>query len=158
MGKEMDPSLGEGHRVMYDREVPFELRVQAADGEARGIATVEDIKCKILVLGDDNRPQHIRIEVASENDLFFHYTHNVDEFAFRKMQDGQKLTIDFSDYIAVLIRMLNNCIKHPASYLSVFVMQRDGSAQLNIIQNMEYKFIELLCCDFVASPDEVIRQ
>ena len=24
---EMDPSLAEGHRVIYDREVPFELRI-----------------------------------------------------------------------------------------------------------------------------------
>ena len=26
--EEMDPSLSGGHRVIYDREVPFELRVQ----------------------------------------------------------------------------------------------------------------------------------
>jgi hypothetical protein len=25
---EMDPSLAEGHRIIYDREVPFELRIQ----------------------------------------------------------------------------------------------------------------------------------
>jgi hypothetical protein len=25
---EMDPSLAEGHRLYYDREVPFELRIQ----------------------------------------------------------------------------------------------------------------------------------
>jgi hypothetical protein len=24
---EMDPSLAEGHRIIYDREVPFELRI-----------------------------------------------------------------------------------------------------------------------------------
>jgi hypothetical protein len=27
---EMDPSLAEGHRIIYDREVPFELRIQEA--------------------------------------------------------------------------------------------------------------------------------
>ena len=30
--EEMDPSLAEGHRVVYDRECPFELRVQDESG------------------------------------------------------------------------------------------------------------------------------
>ena len=42
--------------------------------------------------------------------------------------------------------------------MAVFVMQRDGHARLDFIQNMEYKFVELLSCDFVASPEEVVRQ
>ncbi len=37
-------------------------------------------------------------------------------------------------------------------------MQKDGHARLDFIQNMEYKFIELLSCDFVASPEETVRQ
>lgn len=44
------------------------------------------------------------------------------------------------------------------SFLAVFVMQRDGHARLDFIQNMEYKFVELLSCDFVASPEETVRQ
>ena len=27
--------------------------------------------------------------------------------------------------------------------------------RLDFIQNMEYKFVELLSCDFIASPEEV---
>mmetsp|Transcript_70276 Transcript_70276/g.219428 ORF Transcript_70276/g.219428 Transcript_70276/m.219428 type:complete len:104 (-) Transcript_70276:180-491(-) len=54
--------------------------------------------------------------------------------------------------------MLNNCIREPQSYLAVFVMQRDGHARLDFIQNMEYKFVELLSCNFVASSEEVVRQ
>ena len=37
-------------------------------------------------------------------------------------------------------------------------MQRDGHARLDFIQNMEYKFVELLSCAFVASDDETVRQ
>ena len=44
------------------------------------------------------------------------------------------------------------------SYLAVFVMQRDGRARLDFIQNMEYKFVELLSGDFIASPEETVRQ
>lgn len=157
--EEMDPSLAEGHRVVYDREVPFELRVQDSEASAPAeVGTLEAIRCKILCLGDDAVPQHCRIELTSENDLFFHYVHSVDEQSFRAMQEQQKLMIDFPDYMSVLIKNLNNCIKEPHQYLAVFLMQRDGRARLDFIQNMEYKFVELLACDFVASPEEVVRQ
>ena len=63
--------------------------------------------------GDENNPQHVRIELTSENDLFFHYTHSVDEAGFRQMQESQKLMIDFPDYCSVVVKMLNNCIKEP---------------------------------------------
>eukprot|EP00913_Durusdinium_trenchii_P034607 g32377.t1 len=116
--EEMDPSLQDGHRVAYDREVPFELRVQDVDGLAmfdhgrpKEVGTLEAIRCKILALGDELNPKHCRFEVTSENDLFFHFTHSVDENNFRDMQEKQKLMIDFSDYVAVIIKMLNNCIK-----------------------------------------------
>merc|ERR1719345_565677 len=123
--EEMDPSLAEGHRVVYDRECPFELRVQDVEAGPQEVGTLEAIRCKILALGDQSRPQHCRIELTSENDLFFHYTHSVDEHGFRSMQEHQKLMIDFPDYITVVVKMLNNCIKEPHSYLAVFVMQRD---------------------------------
>jgi len=156
--EEMDPSLAEGHRVVYDREVPFELRVQDAETGPQEVGTLEAIRCKILALGEEHSPAHCRIELTSENDLFFHYTHSVDESSFRTMQEQQKLMIDFPDYVSVVIKMLNRCIKEPHSFLAVFVMQRDGHARLDFIQNMEYKFVELLSADFIASPEEVVRQ
>ena len=53
------------------------------------------------------------MELTSENDLFFHYTHSLDEQGFRLVQEQQKLMVDFAEYAAVLIRMLNTCIKVP---------------------------------------------
>lgn len=37
---------------------------------------------KILVLGEDESPQGIRVELSSEADLFFHYAHDIDEAGF----------------------------------------------------------------------------
>jgi len=81
----------------------------------------------------------------------------VDEDSFRHMQENQKLMIEFSDYINILIKMVNSCIKEPHSFLAVFIMNRDGTAKLDFIQNIEYKFIELLSCDFMASPEDTVR-
>ena len=156
--EEMDPSLSEGHHVTYDREVPFELRIQDAGSGPQEVGTLEAIKTKVLVLGEDSSPRHIKVELTSENDLFFHYIHSMDETGFRRMQESQKLMIEFSELGTILVRMLNACIKEPHSFLAVFIMHRDGRARLDFIQNIEYKFIELLSLDFVASSEECVRQ
>jgi len=158
----------EGHTVAYDREAPFELRIQDPNSGPQEVGTLEAIRVKILQLvsklsltqmkGEPNGLQNVKIELTSENDLFFHYTHIVDEDSFRHMQENQKLMIEFGDYTNILIKMVNSCIKEPHSFLAVFIMNRDGSAKLDFIQNIEYKFIELLSCDFIASPEDTVRQ
>ena len=65
--------------------------------------------------------------------------------------------IEFPEYTNILIKMINSCIKEPHSFLAVFLMSRDGSAKLDFIQNIEYKFIELLSVDFIASSEDVVR-
>lgn len=100
----------------------------------------------------------MRIELTSESDLFFHYTHSVDADAFRHMQEQQKLMVDFQQYSDVFTKMVNSCIKEPHAFLAVFIMHADGSAKLDFIQNMEYKFIELLSARFEASNEETVRQ
>ncbi len=155
---EMDPSLAEGHKLIYEREVPYELRIQEGEGGPQEVGTLEAIKVKILILGDEGNAENVKVELTSENDMFFHYTHSLTEESFKTVQEDQKLMIEFADYSNILIKMLNSCIKEPHSYLAVFIMQRDGSARLDFIQNMEYKFVELLSMDFNASSEEIIRQ
>ena len=74
------------------------------------------------------------------------------------MQEMQKLMIEFNEYPNILIKMVNSCIKEPHSFLAVFIMNRDGTAKLDFIRNIEYKFIELLSADFMASSEEIVRQ
>ena len=138
--------------------MPFELRLQESSEGPQEVGTLEAIKVKILMLGDDVAPQSLRIELASENDLFFHYMHVVDETGYRNLQEQQKLMVEYIEYPNVLIKMLNNCIKEPHSHLAVFIMQYDGQARLEFIQNLSYKFVELLTCNFGRPPDELVRQ
>ena len=42
-------------------------------------------------------------------------------------------------------------------YFAVFFMKSDGSGNLEFIENLEYKFIELLTVNFIASSEEQIR-
>jgi hypothetical protein len=105
--------------VVYDREVPFELRVQESSEGPQPVGTLEAIKVKLLVLGEpEGSVTSVRMELSSEADLFFHYTHQIDEAGFQLVQEQQKLMVEFPDYTNILIRMLNHCIKEPHSYMS----------------------------------------
>jgi hypothetical protein len=66
--------------------------------------------------------------------------------------------IEFTDYANVLARSLNQAIKEPHTHLAVFIMNRDGNARLDFIQNLEYKFVELLSVSFLQSPEAAIRE
>ena len=121
------------------------------------VGTLEAIKAKVLVLGDEHTLQSIRVELSSEADLFFHYMHVIDEPGFLAIQEQQKLMVEFADYPNVLVRMLNACIKEPHSHLAVFVMKQDVDARLDFIQNMEYKFVELMSGHFIRSPEEIVQ-
>lgn len=46
--EELDPSLAEGHRLIYDREVPFELRLEDTNGPQE-VGSLEGIRVKILI-------------------------------------------------------------------------------------------------------------
>ncbi|ESS28532.1 hypothetical protein TGDOM2_301420 [Toxoplasma gondii GAB2-2007-GAL-DOM2] len=156
---EMDPSLADGHTLVYSREVPFEIRLQETGSSLPGdVGRLEPIRVKILILGEETNPQHVRVELTSENDLFLNYTHALNEDLFRQMQERQKLMIEFGDYPSVLIKMLNSCIKEPHCFLAVLIMHTNGKARLDFIQSMEYKFIELLCLDCVQSTEEFTRR
>jgi len=152
-----DPSLSEGNKLLYNREVPFELRLEDNDGPQE-VASFESIRCKLLTAGETNNIVQIRIELSCENDLFFHFTSDIDEETYKIMQENQKLTVNFKEFCNLLKRLFNNCINEPQSYISVFIMQKEGTGRLDFIQNIEYKFIELLSIDFVNSPDDTVRK
>ncbi len=118
--------------------------------------TLELIKIKLLLQGSEDSPLAIRLEMSSEADLFFHYIHASDVERFAAVQKEQKLMVEFSDYPSVLIKMLNLCIVEPHIHLGILTLS-DQVARLDFIQNMEYKFIELLHCMCVRSPDIIVQ-
>jgi len=154
---DMDPSLADGHRLLYDREVPFDLRT--FETQATGaLGTVEGVKVKVLALGEDPHVEALRVELSSEADLFFHYTCDITAHGFEQLRQDQKLTCDFSSFASMLLRLLNKCIRETQSYICILVLERDGTALLELVQNMDYKVVELLALPFRESSEHVVRQ
>lgn len=60
-----------------------------------------------------NQLENIKIELTSENDLFFHYRMVITEDSFRQMQEEQRLMIHFAKFSEIFMKMINSCIKEP---------------------------------------------
>ena len=144
---ESDPSLASGHRVFYEREVPFELRTADGLEEPDEVGVLEAIKVKILGIGPEGAYTGLRVELTSESNIFFHYVHELDRRFSARCRRG-RLMVAFGDYPAVILRELDRCVKEPHAHLAIFVMMKDGSARLDFVQNVEYKFVELLSIKF----------
>ena len=80
----MDPSLEDGSACVFDREVPFEMRIQDPNSGPQEVGTLETIRVKILTTMSNQRNlQRVKIELTSENDLFFNYVCQIDEDSFQ---------------------------------------------------------------------------
>mmetsp|Transcript_31843 Transcript_31843/g.44556 ORF Transcript_31843/g.44556 Transcript_31843/m.44556 type:complete len:226 (+) Transcript_31843:80-757(+) len=151
-----DPSFADGYRVVYDRKVGIEVRAGAEPKQ--GVGDMKTFKIRILLLGSNENPDSIRMELSTEDDLFFNYFHTLDGSGFDHMKNRQKLMIQFQSYPMVLMSTLNKCIKQPHTYMCVLYISENGTGRLDFIQNMEYKFVDLLSVRFTKSTEEFIRQ
>jgi len=154
-----DPSLLEGYKVLFKKEIPMDLKLEINEGQ-KEVSSFEGIIFKVLNLQSSSEapPNHIKIELSSENDLFFHFTSIVDEEIFKVMKDKQGLTIDYSQFTSLLEKLCNFCSNDPDNYIATFIMKKQGAASLEIIRGSEFKFLELLKLEFVNSSDEIIKK
>lgn len=84
--------------------------------------------------------------------------------------------VDFGDYPAVLMRMLNACIREPSVNMAIFSVSSPsnntttddnsckrtkstltGSGRLDFVQNMEYKLVDLMSCHFERALEEITQ-
>lgn len=71
---------------------------------------------------------------------------------------AQKLMVAFEEFPAVLVRMFNSCIADPHQYLALLVLGDAGAGRLDFVQNLQYRFVDLLSLSTVESDDDVVRQ
>ena len=154
-----DPSLIDGFKIIYNKEVPLDIKLQTKE-ETKEVASYELIRCKLLsdILNNEGVPQRVKLELSWENDLLFHYTNIVDEMTFLDMKKKQNLNIDFPQYCDLVMKICDNCIKDPKTYIGELTIQKDGISKLLFIKGSEFKFLELLSLEFKNSPDELIKK
>ncbi|KAF1794416.1 hypothetical protein GQ600_10554 [Phytophthora cactorum] len=157
---ELDPSLAGGFRVIYDRETPFELRIQDADNTPQQIGTLEAIKVKILILkkkhllmvlkcciGSDTDIHVVRVELSTESDLFFLYTRTRATWRVSTRCRSSRSSW-WTSLTTLTASQPPRSVPHAGGW----------SSATGLYPNMEYKFIELLSVDFTRASEDTIRQ
>lgn len=154
--QQADPSLADGSRIVYDREVPIELR--AVVGGETSSGSLEQLRVKVLSSGEDRNLASMRLEITTESDIFFHYTCIVNDQGFLRLRDDQNLVCEFPEFLMTLLKMMNRCIREPGRFIGALLLGSDGSANLEFVENLEYKLVSVLVLPFRVSPAEVVRE
>ena len=163
---ELDPSLSNSFKIVYNKKVPMEIKIKKKNKE-KDLASFEPINCKLLIdnnnnnndnVNGKNRPNHVKIELSSVNDIYFHFTNIIDEKKFKKIKKEQNLNLNFSEFLQLLEKLCENCRASPDQYICFFLLNKQGSSTLQFIKNSDIKFVELLLLEFNMSPDDVIKK
>lgn len=157
---DLDPSLADGYKCVFDREVPIEIRTinDTLQTDEINVPILEAIKVKVLTQGTDDVFTTMRIEFSSEADLFFQYSQTINNDTFTKIREEQRLMVDFTEFPNVLIKMLNSCIREPKTFLVILALFADGKAKMELIQNMDFKYVELMSLPCKQSEDEMVQR
>jgi hypothetical protein len=154
-----DPSLSNSFKIIYYKRVPMEIKLKSKNKE-KDLSSFEPIILKLLIdnANENNIPNHIKIELSSENDIYFHFTNIIDENKFKVIKKEQNLNINFSEFCQLFEKICENCRAYPNEYICFFIINKQGNSILKFIKHSEFKFIELLLLEFNISPDEVIKK
>ena len=153
-----DPSLGDNLIKIYEEEVPFEIRIEDENLSDNDKSIFQSLLCKVFVTDESIEDINIKIEIANDKDLFFYYSSNINSSLFDEIQEKQKLTCDFSNLADLLIKYFDLCIDEPKAYLAVLNLKSDKKAKMELFENLEYKFVELINIDFIPASDDLIRE
>ena len=151
-----DPSLGEDLIKIYEEDIPFEIRIEGEELMEKSI--FESLLCKILVSDENSEEFKMKIEICSNKDLYFYYTTEMDNKIFEKIRQSQKLTCNFNKFSDLLIKYLDLCISDTKTFLAVLTIKKDKNAKMELFENLQYKFGELINVSFVPASDEIIRK
>lgn len=158
----LDPALSGGKsNVIFDREVPIEVRIQEGDAAPSEVGQLHALRARVLVQGAEaGTPRQVKIEVTSDTDLFFMYTATVSSDGFKDIAAAQKLAADFVEYPSILSQSFTQAIESPQSVLAVLIIHKAGPARLDFIQSIAYlqKFVELLSVDLERADEAAIRE
>ena len=144
------PSLNKTFIKIYEEEIPFEIRNE--DEEPPNDSIFLKLLFKIHVSEVKNIT---KIEVTYDKDLFFYYISEIDINIFNKLKESQKLLKRFRDFPELIGNYLDLCINESEKYLGVFNILKDKNAKMEIFENLDYKFADILTLNFNKCTDEL---
>ena len=150
---ERDPSLGKNLIKIYEEEVPFELRY-----EDKEKSVFQPLLCKIFSTDETIEQINIKVEIGSYNDLYFYYSTEINSQLFEKIKEEQKLTCTYNNFSDLLIKYFDFCINNQKIYLAVLNLNKDKKVSMELMENLEYKSVQLIKLYFEPASEELIKE
>jgi hypothetical protein len=147
-----DPSLGEGGECVFDKEIPVEIRSWEGE-ESEAIL----VRIKVIIHAEDGGLRQLRIELTSENDVFFLYESTFTAQDYADLQSKQKLKIDFDRFPQVLVNIIAKNVDSKGEFTLAFLQDARNHGVLIFQQNLQFKSVEIFSLEFVPAQDEFVR-
>ncbi len=94
----------------------------------------------------------------SDSDLFFNYRLEINQENLKEILKRNEINFTLDDFGNAILKMFDNLKTKMENYFIVFIMKKEGIANLEIYQNLDYKYIALLDLEFYCSDEETIKQ
>ena len=153
-----DPSLGDKLIKIYEEEIPFEIRYSDDNFSEKDKNVFTSLICKVLMTDEMTENINIKIELANDKDLLFYYSADITTEIFEKLKEEQKLTCDFSNFSDLLIKNFDLCMHNTKSFLAVLNIQKNKNAVMELVENLEYKSVDLISLYFSPAPQDLIEK
>ena len=153
-----DPSLGDKLIKIYEEEIPFEIRYSDDNFSEKDKNVFTSLICKVLMTDEMTENINIKIELANDKDLLFYYSADITTEIFEKLKEEQKLTCDFSNFSDLLIKNFDLCMHNAKSFLAVLNIQKNKNAVMELVENLEYKSVDLISLYFSPAPQDLIEK
>ena len=148
-----DPSLEGNFLKIFEEEIPFEIRIEGENPPNDSIFA--KLFFKILVNGLNNKINIVKIEVLYNKDVFFYFKAEVNIEIFNQLKQTQHLFKNFADFPNIIMKYLYLVLNETDKYLGVFNIYKNQNAKMEIIQNFNYKFAEILMINFARVNNDL---
>jgi hypothetical protein len=74
------------------------------------------------------------------------------------LRDRQQLNVEFEGFIGLLIKLLNSIHTEPNVYFGILQLFPGNRAKLDFVQNLQYKYIDLVSLELEGSPEEEVKE
>jgi hypothetical protein len=143
-------SLASATRTVFNAEIQIEF-VSAQDQPPQ----VLPIRATVLVEGS-SPIETVKIELASDSDLFFLFEAQYDEANYAELKQSQDLTLTLNEFPAALVDIFGAAASRDSEFKLQLV---DGSEPVLIVaQELKFKTVIVFSLNLVKPSDETVKE
>lgn len=147
---------------MNDAELSFEIEFPLSfpnlDNQNDQENLIQMIILKAFITENESTIENVRLQMFSDNDLYFLYVSDYASEAFESLKESQSLddTLDFEHFPSMIHEIIGK-VAEGKEFMAKFVFDGEEKGKLIFSQKLKFKEVEILNLDFEKAKDEEIQ-